>query len=155
MGSGNVSKHRLTYSKKASRDEFPRKPPPRLLLDRPDWRRTGARELAPKGIKAVDFSNREEFELHVHKCFGKIFDNLMKVDALVKDGAEKEEAEGKHGIMNELRDYVEDVILHCHLAWQYHRLSRMVPGPVTTWDKVESEKGETESGSMEKTETRA
>jgi hypothetical protein len=98
----------------------------------------------------VDFSNREEFELHVHKCFGKIFDNLMKVDALVKEGAEKEEAEGKYGVMNELRDYIEDVILHCHLAWQYHRLSRIVPGPVTTWDKVEEENAQSSSASMEK-----
>lgn len=98
----------------------------------------------------MDFSSKEEFELHVHKCFGKIFDNLMKVDALVKEGAEKEEEDGKYGVMNELRDYIEDVILHCHLAWQYHRLSRMVPGPVSTWDKIEKEGNQPEPAVMEK-----
>jgi hypothetical protein len=107
-------------------------------------------KLPSKGIKTVDFSTKEEFELHVHKCFGKIFDDLMKVDALVKEGAEKEEVDGKLGVMNELRDYVEDVILHCHLAWQYHRLSRMVPGPVSTWDKIETEENKPASASVEK-----
>jgi hypothetical protein len=98
----------------------------------------------------VDFSSKEEFELHVHKCFGKIFENLMKVDALVKQGAEKEEEEGKIGVMNEMRDYVEDVILHCHLAWQYHRLSRMASGPVRTWDNIEQEDNQSASASIEK-----
>ena len=106
--------------------------------------------LEPKGTKTVDFSTREEFELHVHKCFGKIFDNLVKVDVIVKEGAEKEEAEGKFGVMNELRDYIEDVILHCHLAWQYHRLSRAVPGSVSTWNKIESENSESASAPVEK-----
>jgi len=87
----------------------------------------------------VDFSNREEFELHVHKCFGKIFEVLMKIDATVKQGAEQEEADGKSGVMSELRDEVEDVILHCHLAWQYHRLSRMVPSAASSWDKVDKD----------------
>ena len=107
-------------------------------------------DLPLKGTKTVDFSTKEEFELHVHKCFGKIFDDLMKVDALVKEGAEKEEVDGKFGVMNELRDYIEDVILHCHLAWQYHRLSRMVPGPVSTWDKIETEENKPASASVEK-----
>ena len=71
----------------------------------------------------MKFTSSEEFELHVHKCFGKIFDGLLKVDAVVKDGAEKEEDAGKYGVMCDLRDTVEEVILHCHLAWQ-------VPSPV-------------------------
>jgi len=86
----------------------------------------------------VKFSSAEEFELHVHKCFGKIFEGLMKVDATVKEGAEKEESKNTYGVMCELRDSVEEVILHCHLAWQYHRLSRMASGSSSsTWDRVE------------------
>jgi hypothetical protein len=85
----------------------------------------------------MNFTNKEEFELHVHKCFGKIFDSLMKIDAVVKESAEKEEAEGKIGTMCDLRDSIEDVILHCHLAWQYHRLSRSI-SRVSTWDNVEN-----------------
>jgi hypothetical protein len=86
----------------------------------------------------VDFSSREEFELHVHKCFGKIFDGLMKIDAIVKDGADSEDAAGTYGTMNELRDSVEEVILHCHLAWQYHRLSKMASGSGSTWDRLDN-----------------
>ncbi len=71
----------------------------------------------------MKFTSADEFELHVHKCFGKIFEGLLKVDAVVKEGAEREEDEGTHGVMSDLRDVVEEVILHCHLAWQYHRLS--------------------------------
>lgn len=85
----------------------------------------------------MKFSSSEEFELHVHKCFGKIFEQLMKVDAVIKERAEQEEAEGKSGVMSDLRDSIEDVILHCHLAWQYHRLSKAV-GSASTWDRMET-----------------
>ncbi len=96
----------------------------------------------------MKFTNKEEFELHVHKCFGKIFDSLMKIDSVVKEGAEKEEAEGKSGTMCDLRDSIEDVILHCHLAWQYHRLSRSI-SQVSTWDRVENA-SENEDAAQEK-----
>lgn len=86
----------------------------------------------------MKFSSSEEFELHVHKCFGKIFEQLMKVDAVVKERAEQEEAAGKFGEMCDLRDSIEDIILHCHLAWQYHRLSKAV-GSANTWDRLEDE----------------
>lgn len=85
----------------------------------------------------MQFSNQEEFELHVHKCFGKIFETLMKVDAVVKEQADKEEEAGSYGTMCELRDNIEEVILHCHLAWQYHRLSRMAGSAASTWDRLE------------------
>jgi hypothetical protein len=85
----------------------------------------------------VKFSTKEEFELHVHKCFSKIFETLMKVDTVIKAAAEKEEGEGQYGTMCELRDNVEEVILHCHLAWQYHRLSR-VAGSANTWDRLQT-----------------
>ena len=81
----------------------------------------------------MKFSNREEFELHVHKCFGVIFELLRKVDDVVSAKAEQEEAEGKEGEMTDLRDMVEDIMLHCHLAWQYHRLSKD-PGRLNVWD---------------------
>lgn len=83
----------------------------------------------------VKVRSAEEFELHVHNCFSKIFELLMKVDGVVKAEAEKEEAAGEYGTMNELRDWIEDVILHCHLAWQYHRLS-LGPLKRDTWDQV-------------------
>lgn len=87
----------------------------------------------------MKFTSADEFELHVHKCFGKIFEGLMKVDTVVKEGAEREENDGTHGVMSDLRDTVEEVILHCHLAWQYHRLSRAAMGNNTnTWDKIET-----------------
>jgi hypothetical protein len=73
----------------------------------------------------------------------------MKIDATVKQEAEKEEAEGKFGIMNELRDNVEDVILHCHLAWQYHRLSRMVPSAASSWDKIDNNTKPSEAAASE------
>jgi len=72
----------------------------------------------------VKFDSAEEFEAQVHKCFGRIFELLTRVDQVVSDAAEKEEQEGKIGSMNDLRDWVEEAILQCHLAWQYHRLSR-------------------------------
>lgn len=97
----------------------------------------------------MDFTNREEFELHVHKCFSKIFESLMKIDATVKQGAEEEEAEGKPGVMSELRDNVEDVILHCHLAWQYHRLSRMVSSAASSWDKIDDDTKRSEAAAAE------
>ena len=77
----------------------------------------------------MKFTSREEFELHVHKCFGIIFELLQKVDNVVTAKAEQEEAEGKCGEMSDLRDWVEDIMLHCHLAWQYHRLSKGPSGP--------------------------
>ncbi len=91
----------------------------------------------------MDFSSSEQFELHVHKCFGKIFELLQSMDAQVKKGAEQEEAEGKFGVMNDLRDELEEVILHCHLAWQYHRLSKAM-GAKNTWDVVEETGAEQE-----------
>jgi hypothetical protein len=102
-----------------------------------------------KGLQAVKFTSAEEFELHVHKCFGKIFDGLLKVDAVVKERAEEEEDSGNYGTMCDLRDTVEEVILHCHLAWQYHRLSKVASGRVaSTWDKVEdARQRDVESGS--------
>jgi hypothetical protein len=72
----------------------------------------------------VKFDSAEEFEAHVHKCFGRIFELLTKVDHVVSEAAEMEEREGKVGTMNDVRDWVEEAILHCHLAWQYHRLSK-------------------------------
>jgi len=84
----------------------------------------------------VKFSSAEQFELHVHKCFGRIFELLLQVDAVVKKEAEKEEAAGTLGTMNDLRDWVEEIILHSHLAWQYHRLS-MGPKLQDNWDKIE------------------
>ena len=98
----------------------------------------------------MKFSTKEEFELHVHKCFSKIFETLVKVDAVVKEGAEKEEGSGQYGVMCELRDNVEDVILHCHLAWQYHRLSR-VAGSANTWDRLEATSTAIDSPAQEKT----
>jgi hypothetical protein len=97
----------------------------------------------------MKFANKEEFELHVHKCFGKIFESLMKIDGVVKQEAEKEETSGNHGTMCDLRDSIEDVILHCHLAWQYHRLSRTLQN-VSTWDQVENN-SESSSIPQEKT----
>ena len=82
----------------------------------------------------MKFTSREEFELHVHKCFGIIFELLQKVDNVVTVKAEQEEAAGKHGEMSDLRDWVEDIMLHCHLAWQYHRLSKG-PRELDVWDK--------------------
>jgi hypothetical protein len=83
----------------------------------------------------VKFSSAEEFDLHVHKCFGRIFELLAKVDAVAKDGAEKEEAAGTWGAMSDTRDWVEEIILQAHLAWQYHRLSLGSRRP-DTWDQV-------------------
>jgi len=97
----------------------------------------------------VKFSNKEEFELHVHKCFGKIFEELMKVDAVIKERAEQEEARGEFGVMSELRDSMEDIILHCHLAWQYHRLSKAV-GSADTWDRLETEAKKDGASTQEK-----
>jgi hypothetical protein len=97
----------------------------------------------PKSRKEpkVDFSSREQFELHVHNCFTKIFDGLMKMDSVIKVSAEKEEASGRSGPMCDLRDQIEEVILHSHLAWQYHRLSRSLASS-DTWDRVEGNKAE-------------
>jgi len=84
----------------------------------------------------VKFSSNQEFEVHVHKCFDKIFELLMKVDSEVKKEADKQEAEGNYGLMSDMRDWVEEIILHCHLAWQYHRLSKG-PSNMSTWDRIE------------------
>jgi len=83
----------------------------------------------------LKFESAEEFELHVHKCFGKIFELLTRIDAVVKEGAEKEEAEGRIGSMSDLRDWVEEAILHAHLAWQYHRLAKGTAGS-NTWERL-------------------
>jgi hypothetical protein len=85
----------------------------------------------------VNFGSAEEFDLHVHKCFGRMFELLMKVDAVVKEGAEKEEATGNYGVMTDMRDWLEEIILHGHLAWQYHRLSKGGLSRPDTWDAVE------------------
>ena len=63
----------------------------------------------------------------------------MKMDSEIKTNAEKEEKGGCFGPMCDLRDQIEEVILHCHLAWQYHRLARMGSGR-DTWDDVEPSK---------------
>jgi hypothetical protein len=84
----------------------------------------------------VKFSNTEEFQLKAHECFTRIFELLMQVDGVVKKGAEREETNGNYGEMSDLRDWVEEVILQCHLAWQYHRLSKGPSSP-DTWDAVE------------------
>ncbi len=92
----------------------------------------------------MKFSNADEFELHVHNCFNKIFELLMKVDATVKEGADKEEKSEEYGVMCDMRDWVEEIILHCHLAWQYHRLSK---GPMSssTWDRIQNDKNSEET----------
>jgi hypothetical protein len=97
----------------------------------------------------VKFSSSQEFELHVHKCFARIFEQLMKVDAVIKERAEQEEAEGRYGVMADLRDSIEDVILHCHLAWQYHRLSKAV-GTANTWDMMETDEEIDDASTQEK-----
>ncbi len=79
----------------------------------------------------------EQFEVSVHKCFGKIFELLQEVDEVVKKEAEKEETAGRVGEMCGARDRLEEIFLQCHLAWQYHRLSR-VSGRRDTWDEVEA-----------------
>lgn len=83
------------------------------------------------------FSTREEFEVKAHQCFGRIFELLVKVDEVVKKKAEAEEATGQYGEMSDARDWIEEIILQCHLAWQYHRLSKG-PRSVDTWDRVEN-----------------
>ncbi|MDQ7782753.1 MAG: hypothetical protein RDU20_07730 [Desulfomonilaceae bacterium] len=85
----------------------------------------------------MKFSSTEEFQIKAHQCFNRIFELLMQVDGVVKEGAEREEANGNHGEMSQLRDWVEEVILQCHLAWQYHRLSKG-PDSRNTWDAVEN-----------------
>jgi len=92
----------------------------------------------------VKFSSAEEFELKVHKCFQRIFELLMKTDAVIKEKAEQEEAEGNIGVMNDARDWVEEMMLQCHLAWQYHRLSKG-PGRSNTWERIENPGDEDES----------
>jgi hypothetical protein len=91
--------------------------------------------MARKDV-SVGFENREEFELNVHKCFGRIFELLAAIDTTITEEAEKELNASETRVMNEMRDKLEEVILQCHLAWQYHRLSRI--GQASTWDRVES-----------------
>ncbi|MFC1835975.1 hypothetical protein ACFL2Q_14855 [Thermodesulfobacteriota bacterium] len=88
-------------------------------------------------MKLSDFSSADEFELHVHKCFGKIFELLTKVDSVVKEEADKEEEKGNFGTMSDLRDWVEEAILYSHLAWQYHRLAKG-PARANPWDEQEA-----------------
>ena len=85
----------------------------------------------------MKFSNADEFELHVHKCFNRIFELLLQIDKIVKDEAEKEEAQGQYGKMSDVRDWMEEVMLHCHLAWQYHRLSKG-SSSINTWDHIQN-----------------
>ncbi len=93
----------------------------------------------------MKFSTADEFELHVHKCFNRMFELLLQMDKVVKEEAEKEEAKGHYGKMSDMRDWMEEVMLHCHLAWQYHRLSKGSSN-INTWDHVETSKdSETES----------
>jgi hypothetical protein len=92
----------------------------------------------------VKFSNADEFELHVHKCFNRMFELLMKIDSTVKQGAEQEEESGELGVMCNVRDSVEEIILQCHLAWQYHRLSKG-PAGFDTWNHIEQQKNEEEN----------
>jgi hypothetical protein len=87
----------------------------------------------------VEISSREEFEVQVHKCFGRIFELLSAIDSKVTEGAEKEIENGSAGVMSEMRDRLEEVLLQCRLAWQYHRLSRAM-GSANTWDRVDRSK---------------
>ncbi len=87
----------------------------------------------------MKFSSSQDFELHVHKCFDHIFELLLKLDTEIKKQAEKEEALGNYGAVSDMRDWVEEVILYSHLAWQYHRLSKG-NGSGSTWDRVEDDK---------------
>lgn len=86
----------------------------------------------------MNFSNADEFELHVHKCFNRIFELLLQMDKTVRLEAEKEEAIGNYGPMTDMRDWMEEIMLHCHLAWQYHRLSK--GSNINTWDQMEQSK---------------
>jgi hypothetical protein len=90
------------------------------------------------------FSGADEFELNVHKCFNRIFELLMKADAVAKESADKEEAKGNFGAASDMRDWIEEVILQCHLAWQYHRLSKG-PGNPDTWERLKNESKKEES----------
>ena len=83
----------------------------------------------------MKFSSADEFELHVHKCFNRIFELLVKMDQAVRNEADKEEAKGNYGPMTDVRDWMEEIMLHCHLAWQYHRLSK--GSNVNAWDQVQ------------------
>jgi hypothetical protein len=83
----------------------------------------------------MKFSSLEEFDLQVHRCFAKIFELLTKIEAVVMEKADEEERHGEYGAMSDARDWIEDVMLYCHLAWQYHRLSKG-PGKVNTWETI-------------------
>jgi hypothetical protein len=91
-----------------------------------------------------EHSSSNEFEVRVHKCFGRIFELLQQVDGVVKQKAENEESTGAEGPFCDLRDWVEEAILQCHLAWQYHRLSKG-PAKVDTWEKVRDKNKDTDS----------
>lgn len=96
----------------------------------------------------MKFESTEEFEMHVHKCFSKIFELLQEIDRVATQAVQTGQADGNHDDMANIRDWVEDAILHCHLAWQYHRLS-IGPGKSNTWERlseeVEKEKREKET----------
>jgi hypothetical protein len=88
----------------------------------------------------VEISSREELEFQVHKCFGRIFELLGTIDATVTQEAEKEMVRGNQAVLGDVRDQLEEVILQCHLAWQYHRLSRMFSGSTAKhWDRLEND----------------
>ncbi len=86
----------------------------------------------------TEISSKEDFEIRAHKCFGRIFELLQNVDGVVKGEAEKEETQGAPGQFCDMRDWIEEAILQCHLAWQYHRLSKG-PTKIDTWERVKSE----------------
>jgi hypothetical protein len=90
----------------------------------------------------VKFSSSQDFELQAHKCFDHIFELLLKLDTEIKKQAEKEETLGNYGVVSDMRDWVEEIILYSHLAWQYHRLTKGARS-TTTWDRVENEKQNT------------
>ncbi len=93
----------------------------------------------------MEFSSAEQFEVEVHKCFGRIFELLVKVDGIVKQKAEEDRLQGIYREWADLQDWIEEVILQCHLAWQYHRLSKG-PAKLSTWDRMKNE-GDGESPS--------
>ena len=90
-----------------------------------------------------EFSSAQEFKLHVHKCFGRIFELLMKMDNVIKEKAEEDAQQGKYAEWADLQDWIEEVMLQSHLAWQYHRLSKG-SGRMNTWEQVNNDKSQTE-----------
>ena len=86
----------------------------------------------------MEFSSAQEFEVHVHKCFGRIFELLMKMDGIIKVKADEDAQKGQYAEWADLQDWIEEVMLQSHLAWQYHRLSKG-SGRMNTWSHVKKE----------------